>query len=251
MNEKIPEVKENKAARFNWAMAFALMFVSLVAGGVAVFYMLSTNVNMLVKPFLTGEKTQSMFASYIVGLQGQSHLQVARLQTREEFVVTSEKKILNFFPGGTVEVSARVPCEIVYKVPLKDAEWKFLIRDNGRRLFVIAPDLGFNRPAVDLARYELRVDKSSLIRDTEEVKMLLQSQIPEYLDEVGRKNRDSVRDTARLAVKDFIESWLLNSLKGKDLAQPVVDRVFFKDEEALFGYLIATENQAAASEGNH
>lgn len=250
MTENTSEVKEKKAVRFNWAMAFAIMFVSMVAGGVTVFYVLSSNVSTLVKPFLTGEATQSMFASYVVGLQGQSHLQVARLQTREEFVVTSEKKILNFFPGGTVEVSARVPCEIIYNVPLKDAEWKFLIRDNGRRLFVIAPELGFNRPAVDLARYELRVDKSSMIRDTEEVKLLLQSQIPAYLDEVGRKNTDSIRDTARLAVKDFIESWLLNSLKGRDLMQPVVDRVFFKDEEALYRNIIAVENKAVVAEGN-
>lgn len=232
---------------FNWAMAMTVIFLSLIAGGLIAFYLLTANAAYLLKPLMTGEQTQNMFASYVVGLQGQNHLQVARLQTSEEFAVTSEKRILNFFPGGTVEISARVPCQIVYTVALKDAEWRFLVKDLGKRLIVIAPDLEFNRPAVDLAKYELRVDKSSLIRDTEEVKALLQSQIPDYLDEVGRKNRDSVRDTARLAIKDFIENWLLNSLKGKDLAQPVVDRVFFKDEEPLYRQFISTDDNHGAN----
>ncbi len=233
---------------FTWAKAFTFSVLILTTGALLGLHLFVRNAQELLKPALTGEATQGLFSSYVVGLQGRNHLQIAELKTTEEFGISSEKTLLRIFPGGTVEVSAKVPCDIVYHVALKDAEWKFHVRDNGRRLIVIAPEIGFNRPAIDLARYELRVDKSSMIRDSDEVKALLQSQIPTYLEEVGKKNIDSIRDTARLSIKDFIENWLLNTLKGKDLAQPVVDRVYFKDEHALYSPLLLLNPDSAASE---
>lgn len=233
---------------FTWAKAFTFSVLILTTGALLGLHIFARNAQELLQPALTGEATQGLFSSYVVGLQGRNHLQVAELKTTEEFAISSEKTLLRIFPGGTVEVSAKVPCDIVYHVALKDAEWKFHVRDNGRRLVVIAPEIGFNRPSIDLARYELRVDKSSMIRNTEEVKALLQGQIPAYLEDVGRKNVDSIRDTARLAIKDFIENWLLNTLKGKDLAQPVVDRVYFKDEQALYSPLLIQPPDSTATE---
>lgn len=242
-------MQQTKAMKntFSWAKAVTVMFVSLVIGALVAFYLFSLNTRQILQPFLGEAQTKNLFSSYVVGLQGQNHLQVATLQTREEFVITSEKKLLRYFSGGTVEVSAKVPCEISYIVPLKDAEWQFFVRDNGKRLIVIAPEISFNRPAVDLAKYELRVDKSSMIRDSEEVKTLLQGQIPAFLEEVGHKNITSIKDTARLAIKDFIENWLMTALNDGKVSQPVVDRVFFHDESELYRHFLSDANATNAT----
>jgi hypothetical protein len=236
--EALPQPERSRGKSFTWPKAFFYSVLVIFGVALAAFYLFLQHTQRLVLPPLTGEQAQGLFSSYVVGLQGRNHLQVAELKTREEFGLSSEKRFFQFIPGGTVEVTAVVPCEIVYHVELKNAEWRFKVTDDGRRLIVIAPPIGFGKPAVDFARYELRVSKSSFIRDAEEVKERLQSQIPGFLDEVGRRNVDSVRDTARIAIKDFIENWLLNSLQGRNVAQPVVDRVYFSDEGRLYDSIL-------------
>ncbi|MBU1108156.1 MAG: hypothetical protein KKB51_15900 [Candidatus Riflebacteria bacterium] len=237
MNENI-QVREQKphGTTFGWAKAFAIVavFAILTSAGLSWYFFSRLAPGAVTFSTLSEETTKGQFVSYISSMQGQNNLQVATLRTQEEFGITSEKKLFRYMPGGVVEVAARVPCEITYSVQLKDSEWAFHIRDNGRRLIIVAPCIEFNKPAIDLARYELRVVKDSMIRDSEEVKIALQNQIPGLLDEVARKNIDSIRDTARISIKDFIEQWLLNSFGDKQIMTPVVDRVYFADEEHLF-----------------
>ena len=241
------ENEQSLRASFTWAKAFAIVSVCtiLTAGSLIWYFFVTLPSTAVLLPTLSEEMTRGQFASYIGGLQGQNSLQVAKINTREEFAYISEKKLFRYVPGGVVEVAARVPCEITYFVPLKDNEWSFYIRDQGRRLIVVAPSINFNRPAVDLARYDLRVVKDSMIRDSEEVKTALQNEIPGLLEEVGRKNIDSIRDTARISIKDFLEQWLLKSFGDKQLITPVVDRVYFTDEEHLFKNIIFTDQGMA------
>jgi len=241
------ENEQSLRASFTWAKAFAIVSVCtiLTAGSLIWYFFVKLPSTAVLLPTLSEEMTRGQFASYIGGLQGQNSLQVAKINTREEFAYISEKKLFRYVPGGVVEVAARVPCEITYFVPLKDNEWSFYIRDQGRRLIVVAPSINFNRPAVDLARYDLRVVKDSMIRDSEEVKTALQNEIPGLLEEVGRKNIDSIRDTARISIKDFLEQWLLKSFGDKQLITPVVDRVYFTDEEHLFKNIIFTDQGMA------
>jgi hypothetical protein len=229
---------------FTWAKAFAIVAVSVIltAGSLTWYFFFKLTPAAVFMPTLSEETTRGQFASYVGGLQGQNSLQVATLNTREEFAYVSEKKLFSYMPGGVVEVAARVPCEITYFVPLKDSEWSFYIRDQGRRLIVVAPPINFNRPAIDLARYDLRVIKDSMIRDSEEVKLALQNEIPGLLAEVGHKNINSIRDTARISIKDFLEQWLLNSFGDKRVITPVVDRIYFADEEHLFKNIINAES---------
>ncbi len=236
------------SASFSWAKAFTIVAVlAILVGGSIIWHLiLSVNPTAMLMPTLKEERTRGLFASYIGGLDGQNNLQVASLKTKEEFAYVSEKKLFRYMPGGVVEVAARVPCEITYNVPLRDSEWSFHIRDQGRRMIVIAPPIQFNRPAVDLARYDLRVVKDSMIRDSEEVKLALQNEIPSLLEEVGRKNIDSIRDTARISIKDFLEQWLLKTLEDEQLITPVVDRVYFADEEHLFKQRIFAEETPGA-----
>jgi len=238
---------QNLRTSFNWAKAFAIVSVCtiLTAGSLIWYFLVKLPAPAVLLPTLSEEMTRGQFASYIGGLQGQNSLQVAKINTREEFAYISEKKLFRYMPGGVVEVAARVPCEITYFVPLKDNEWSFYIRDQGRRLIVVAPPINFNRPAVDLARYDLRVVKDSMIRDSEEVKIALQNEIPGLLEEVGRKNIDSIRDTARISIKDFLEQWLLKSFGDKQIITPVVDRVYFTDEEHLFKNAIFNDQSMA------
>ena len=250
MNDNIQVREQNtRSTSFGWAKAFAIVAVSaiLTSGGLFWYFFNRLAPGAIILPTLSEETTKGQFISYVCSMQAQNNLQVATLHTQEEFGITSEKKLFSYMPGGVVEVAARVPCEITYNVPLKDSEWAFYIRDQGRRLIIVAPDIGFNKPAIDLARYELRVVKDSMIRDSEEVKLALQNQIPKLLDGVAQKNIDSIRDTARISIKDFIEQWLLNSFGDKQIMTPVVDRVYFADEEHLFkSRLFGGETSASA-----
>lgn len=250
MNESIQVQEQNThKPTFTWAKAFALVSVCLIiTGGSLAWYFFFRLAPAIAKmPTLSEETTRGQFTSYISSMQTQNNLQVAVLSSKEEFGFISEKKLFSYMPGGVVEVAARVSCDFTYYVRLKDSEWAFYIRDQGRRLIVVAPVIEFNKPAIDLARYELRVIKDSMIRDSEEVKLALQNQIPGLLAEVGQKNIASIRDTARISIKDFIEQWLLNSFGGKPLMTPVVDRVYFADEEHLFKKsLFADESGDAA-----
>jgi len=246
-HERSQDHKESLPPSFSWAKAFTMVTVSVIltAGSLAWYFFFKLAPAAVFMPTLSEETTRGQFASYVGGLQGQNSLQVATLNTREEFAYVSEKKLFSYMPGGVVEVAARVPCEITYFVPLKDTEWSFYIRDHGRRLIAVVPPINFNRPAVDLARYDLRVIKDSMIRDSEEVKLALQNEIPGLLEEVGHKNINSIRDTARISIKDFLEQWLLNSFGDKKVITPVVDRVYFADEEHLFKNIIHTESEPA------
>lgn len=236
-NEK-PERRGSDIAR---AMVLCVLIITL--GVLAGIYMLARTAPAAIMKSLEQHHVSMTFDSYITGLQGSNFLQVAQLKTQEEFFLASEKRLLRYLPGGTVEVAARVPCEIVYRVSLKGDKWQFYLADNGRRLYVVAPELGFNTPAVDLSRYELEVVKYSYIRNEEEVKQLLQAQIPGKLEEVASLNIDSVRDTARLKIKEFVDNWLLASFAGKNLELPIVDRVFFADEQALYQNYVFSTNQ--------
>lgn len=239
-------VKNSQSSVFARAVLTCVLIITLgTLGGLYIFVAGSAAVVRT----LAQDRIEASFDGYVTGLQGSNHLQVAQLKTQEEFFLSSEKRLLTYLPGGTVEVAARVPCEITYRVPLKNAEWRFYSGDNGRRLYVIAPALGFNTPAVDLSRYELEVVKYSFIRDEEEVKQLLQAQIPQKLEEVARIGIDSVRDTARLEIKDFIDKWLLATLAEKDLVLPVVDRVFFADEQQLYQKYVFSTRMATGTVG--
>ncbi|EKD84477.1 MAG: hypothetical protein ACD_39C00026G0004 [uncultured bacterium] len=238
MKQVIERAQEQtpRSSSFTWAKAFAIVAVCaiLTAGGLAWYFFFRLTPAAVFMPTLSEETTRGQFTSYISSMQAQNNLQVAVMTTREDFGFISEKKLFRYMPGGVVEVAARVSCDITYYVRLKDSEWAFYIRDKGRRLIVVAPLIEYNKPAIDLARYELRVVKDSMIRDSEEVKLALQNQIPDLLDDVARKNVDSIRDTARISIKDFLEQWLLNSFGDKPIMTPVVDRVYFADEEHLF-----------------
>ncbi|PKL48941.1 MAG: hypothetical protein CVV42_08070 [Candidatus Riflebacteria bacterium HGW-Riflebacteria-2] len=249
MTDQAQDHPQRAAAPFPWAKAFAIVGVCaiLTAGSLTWYFFLKVTPTAMLIPSLSEEMTRGQFSSYVGGLQGQNNLQVASLHTKEEFAYISEKKLFHYMPGGIVEVAARVPCQITYHVQLKDSEWSFYIRDQGRRLIVVAPTISFNRPAIDLAHYDLRVIKDSMIRDSEEVKLALQNEIPGLLEEVGRKNIDSIRDTARISIKNFLEQWLFNSFGDKQIITPVVDRVYFADEEHLFKNIIFADTPSAGN----
>jgi hypothetical protein len=236
-------MNEVKRKEFSWPRAVFLSVFLVCLTSLAAFLVFVNRFDTSAATKVSSQNIATTFDSYIAGLQGRNDLQVASLKTEEEFVLTSEKRLLKYIPGGTVEVAARAPCEIIYHCSLKNARWDFVLTDDGRRLYVLAPELKYNAPAVDLARYEINVVKYSYIRDEEEAKLLLQKQIPQLLDEIARKNIDSVRDTARLNIKEFVENWLLASLNGKNEDLPVVDRVFFADEADRLTSLLQQKNR--------
>ncbi len=239
-NKERPKEALTKSEQvFSWAKALVYITVIIAFSVLLGLHLFFDQFKSAMTESIKLETVTSKFGSFIVGLQGMNHLQVAKLKTQEEYFLTSEKKLLKYLPAGTVEVAARVPCEINYHVNLKNSKWQFVLADSGRRLHVIAPEISFNQPSIDMSRYELEVIKYSYIRDNEEVKQLLQDQIPEKLNEVAMKNIDSIRDTARLSIKDFVENWLLASLDGQPL--PVVDRVYFADEQLLFQKIIVND----------
>jgi hypothetical protein len=248
MNQEKKVIDESTLQRdnnFSWAKAFVLAILIISISTLTGVWLFLDQFSTALDSSIKLETVSDNFVSFVSGLESLKHLQVARLNTQQEYFLTSEKKLFKYLPAGTVEVAAKVPCEITYVVDLQKSTWKFILADSGRRLHVIAPQISFNKPAVNLSKFKLEVIKYSYIRDNEEVKQLLQAQIPEKLEEVAQQNIDSIRDTARLSIKDFIENWLIASFKSKNAILPVVDRVYFADERHLYQNIIVNDRVEA------
>lgn len=150
---------------------------------------------------------ETRFAAYATDLAGTSYLQFATLRQVE--VYRREDRASIFW--GAVElpdviVSATAPVETTYYLDL-DARWSF--RLDGRTVHVAAPEIEFNRPAIDASDIEYRVEAASLLRDeTRAMEALKRGMTAASI----RRARDSVplvRELGRRKTREFVEAWLL------------------------------------------
>ncbi len=149
------------------------------------------------------------FTSYATTLSGSQYLQFATLSQNEIFTRTDEASTLfGYLPLPEVIVEARAPVSYTYYLDL-NARWDFLLQDGV--VWVTAPDIKFNKPAVDASRITYEVKKDSHFRRTSEAVENLKSTITGLSIKKAETNIGLVRETGRRQTELFVENWLSRS----------------------------------------
>jgi hypothetical protein len=164
------------------------------------------------------------FESYATSITNQQYLQFATLKQMEMF---TERDVLSL---GVVDfegvVEARAPVEYTYYVDL-NGKWEFSLRDN--IIYVQAPPIRANKPAVDVSKLTYETKKSRPFLTAAAEKRLKQN-LMGLISLRAKENIPLVKETGRKQIADFVETWLARSFTdGKVYAV----RVYFPDEKIL------------------
>ena len=174
--------------------------------------------------FRTGTIT-TRFLSHATTVAGSTKLQFASLDQMEVFERTDEASILwGQFELPDLVVEARAPVQYTYYVDL-EGDWRF--ERKGDRLWVVAPTIRMNRPAVDVSALEYSVRSDSMLRDAEGATQRLREGITMMSVQRGRENVALVRELGRRKIEEFVEAWLGPSFGD---AEDWVVEVAFADE---------------------
>ncbi len=134
---------------------------------------------------------------------------MATLAQAERFTRTDEASTaFGYVPLPDVIVEANAPVTYTYYLDLND-RWEFHLQNGA--ITVIAPDIKFNKPAVDVSRITYEIKKDSLIRDTRQAMEGLRNSITWMVTKKARANIGLVRDTARRQTELFVRNWLAKS----------------------------------------
>ncbi|HWH71984.1 MAG TPA: hypothetical protein VNT26_21660 [Candidatus Sulfotelmatobacter sp.] len=146
------------------------------------------------------------FTSYATSLSGSQYLQFATLSQQEVFTRKDETSVaFGYIPLPDVIVEATAPVTYTYYLDLNE-RWDFLLKDGV--IFVTAPDIKFNKPAVDASRITYEVKKDSMLRNTTEAMENLKSSITYLSYKKAKANIELVRETGRKQTETFVENWL-------------------------------------------
>jgi hypothetical protein len=206
--------------RAGWAIAVVAVVAILAGAGLYVFHSLRRLPDEVIQgsrqtlrelrevaaAFRTGTVTTS-FRSYATEVRGTSRFQFAELRQLEVFERRDEAAVL----WGTlrlpdVVVEARAPVSYTYFVDL-DKPWSF--RLEGRDVFVQAPIVQWNRPAVDVSSLRYVVTSGSVFRDEALVQDRLRDELSALALLRARQNLPLVLETGRREVEAFVEGWLV------------------------------------------
>jgi hypothetical protein len=166
------------------------------------------------------------FTSYATSLSGSQYLQFATLSQRETFTRTDESTVLfGYIPLPEVIVEASAPVTYTYYLDL-NARWDFVLHDGV--IWVTAPEIKYNKPALDISRVTYEVKKDSHFRNTSEAMENLRSSMTWMCYQKAKTNVELVRETGRKQTEAFVENWLAKSFAdGKKY--PV--KVLFRNEK--------------------
>jgi hypothetical protein len=203
-----------------------LTLVAFIGGGVFLAYSVykaQTAVPRLLERIFS-EDVNERFSAYATQISGRQHLQVARLQRVEVYERTSKAQAFGFnLPEVIVSVS--FPVEYNYNVSLT-APWKFEKYKN--MIYVFAPELSGQTPAVNISEMKFEIKKGSILRDEEAVREKLQKELTGYLSENSIALRDKVREEARRSIEQFVRNWISTQFEGGSAKLPI--QVLFPGE---------------------
>ncbi len=175
----------------------------------------------LASAFKGGTITTS-FVSYATTISNQHYFQFATLKQMEVFTREQPATVFGYPVLPDIVVEARAPVEYTYYLDF-NANWEFLLRENV--LYVRAPEIKFNKPAVDASAITYEVKKGYL-KSADALQNLKQS-ITGLVILRAKDNIPLVRENGRKQTADFVEKWLSKSFAdGKQY--PV--KVYFPDE---------------------
>jgi len=160
------------------------------------------------------------FTSYATSLSGNEYFQFATLSQTETFTRKDESTLAyGYIPLPDVIVQATAPVTYTYYLDLNE-RWDFRLEHGV--VEVIAPNIKFNKPAVDVSRITYEVKKNSLIRNTTEAMENLKSSITGLSYQKATTNIGLVRETGRKETESFVQNWLARSFAdGKAYAVKV------------------------------
>jgi hypothetical protein len=152
---------------------------------------------------------KTTFTSYATEMSGNQFLQVATINQRERFTRTDEATTaFGYLPLPDVIVEADAPVTYTYYLDLNDP-WEFTL-ENGE-IIVTAPDIKYNKPAVDVSRMTYEVKKDSYFRKSGPATESLKSSITWMAHQKAKTNIELVRDTSRKQTELFVRNWLAKS----------------------------------------
>ena len=209
-----------------WPVTWMIITGTLVAGSVYIFkscrdlpgdtmdragklaQTIGQQVRDVASAFKQGTIT-TIFTSEATTLSGSQYLQFATLSQHETFTRTDESTTLfGYVPLPEIVVQASAPVSYTYYLDL-NARWEFTLQDGV--IWVTAPDIKFNKPALDVSRITYEVKKGSSIRNTSEAMDNLRSSMTWMCYEKARSNIELVRETGRKQTETFVENWLAKS----------------------------------------
>lgn len=158
--------------------------------------------------FKQGTVTTS-FSSYATRVGGSQYLQFAHLT--ENLVITQKDEKSygwGYIPLPDVIVEANAPVTYTYYLDLND-RWDFLLQNDS--ILVIAPNIRYNKPAVDVSRITYTVKKDSMFRSTSEAMEHLRGSITSACYNRAAENIDQVREIGRKQTQQFVQNWLARS----------------------------------------
>jgi len=166
------------------------------------------------------------FISYASNLSPTHRLQFATLKQTEIFTRKDEASTaFGYVPLPDIVVEARAPVEFTYYLDL-NARWQLLLKDNV--IYVLAPDIQFNQPAVDASAIRYEVKKDSVVRDTKAALENLKQSVTQLSKIRARENINLVRETGRRQTTEFVEKWLMKSFSD---ARQYPVKVYFPGEK--------------------
>lgn len=225
-----------------WPIAFAVVAVTaiLVGAGLYVFRSLRdlpgdavdktrevlAEVESVAEAFRRGT-IETTFISYATTVSGSNYLQFATVRQTEVFTRQDSASVLwGQLELPEVVVSATAPVEYTAYLDLNEA-WFFELENDV--LFVRAPEIRFNKPAVDVSRIEYEVRESSLFRDEDAALGKLKEGLTAMSRQRAREQLPVVRELGRRKTGEFVENWLVRSFgDGREYHVEVV----FADEAA-------------------
>jgi hypothetical protein len=241
-----PRNQTGATARNSWAWPAMWMVIAALFSGAAIYVFKScrdlpgetlTRTGELAKSL--GQEAQKVasafrqgtinttFTSYATTLSGNQYLQFATLSQREIFTRTDESSLLfGYIPLPDVIVEASAPVTYTYYLDL-NARWDFLLRDGV--IWVTAPDIKYNKPALDISRITYEVKKDSHFRNTSEAMENLRSSMTWMSYKKAEANIELVRETGRKQTETFVENWLAKSFAD---GQKYPVKVLFHNEKS-------------------
>jgi hypothetical protein len=223
-----------------WPLVVALLGLAAIAALVLVYVIASARripgdlaqqgqaalreARRIAEAFRSGTITVS-FRSYATEVTGTTYFQFATLKQEEAFERKDEASLLwGQLALPDVVVEARAPVEYTYYLDF-GKRWDFRREDGA--VYVIAPAIEFNTPAIDASAIRFDVRSGSVLRSEAAALEKLRLGLTEMSKLRARANVELVREMGRRKTQEFVSGWLRHSFE--DAGRYTV-RVAFADE---------------------
>ena len=163
------------------------------------------------------------FREVASSVRGTNYLQIATLSSDESF---NRKQVSDWYLfQSEVEIEVRIPVEYTYYLDLKE-EWTFKWDSDSNELLVHAPQIRFNRPAIDTSKMKVYEINKSLLQDENKLKDEIIQDISNICSIRAQDKTDLIRELARYETERYIRSWLMSTIIQDSSFTPNLEIVF-------------------------